>query len=98
MGALGSRTNAQQLNHQWQLKHKQHSWIMEQVLNPHKEQAELHVMVWGGNRAVSKAMALVSWAAACWHFGDMIEAIIVEQNSGFWGICLKRVWCIQHPI
>lgn len=37
---------------------------MEEVLNPHKEQSELDVMVWGGNRAVSKAMALVSWAAA----------------------------------
>lgn len=59
---------------------------MEQVLNPHKEQSELDVMVWGGNRG-SKAMALVSWAAACWHLRDMIEAITAEQNSHrFWGI------------
>lgn len=71
---------------------------MEQVLNPGKEQSELDVMVWGGNRAVSKAMALVSWAAAGWHLRDMIEAITAEQNSHrFWSICPKWVWCIQHP-
>lgn len=58
---------------------------MEQVLNPHKEQSELDVMVWGGKRAGSKAMALLSWAAACWHLRDMIEAITAEQNSQILG-------------